>query len=388
MDQNYQSNIWKYYVYQFFSGFYLIESIGILFYLLAGISYLQLSIIEVIGLVVVVLLEIPSGTFADLIGRKYSVFIGLFLTGIGLILIAYGFSYVFFLIASFIGGIGASLISGADTALLYDSLKKLKKETQFNKVFGKGKSIFFVSVVIAAAVGSLIYVVNRPLVFYINGFIFILGAFFFLSMYEPKNHKNSFSLKKQIKHIKDSLKYTIQNKKLTWVISFSIFSGAFISIFHNMLRQPYMKSVGIDIAVFGILTSILFLSRSLVSYKTYDIEKRIRERVSLYFVVFLQSITFFAMAFINIFWAFIFVVIIYCIWSYQEVIMECYCNRHMNSKQRATLISIHNFFRSSFLAISFLFIGWIVDLTSISFSLYILSGASLLFGLILLFFRR
>jgi len=128
MLQKYEFNIWKYYIYQFFSGFYLIESIGILFYLLAGISYFQLSTIEAVGLIAVLLLEIPSGAFADLIGRKYSVFIGLFLTGIELILIAYGFNYLFFLIAAFIGGIGGSLVSGADTALLYDSLKKIKKE--------------------------------------------------------------------------------------------------------------------------------------------------------------------------------------------------------------------------------------------------------------------
>lgn len=384
MLQKYESNIWKYYIYQFFSGFYLIESIGILFYLLAGISYFQLSTIEAVGLIAVLLLEIPSGAFADLIGRKYSVFIGLFLTGIELILIAYGFNYLFFLIAAFIGGIGGSLVSGADTALLYDSLKKIKKENKFNKILGKGKSIFYISVVIATAIGSLIYTVSKTGVFYFNGLIFIIGAFFFLTMYEPRNNKNKFSLKNQLNHIIESFKYTMKHKKLIWIISFAIFSGAFISIFHNMLRQPYMQSIGINIAIFGILTSILFLARSFVSYKSYDIEKKIGEKKSLYLVVILQAIAFFLMAVVNLYLAFVFVVIIYCIWSYQEIIMEGYSNRHMTSKQRATLISIQNFFRSITLVIAFLIVGWITDLTSISYTLYILSGASLIIGLFLL----
>lgn len=383
---DFQSNIWKFYVYQFFSGFFLIESIGVLFYLLAGISYFQLSTIEALAVIVVLLLEIPSGAFADLIGRKYSVFIGLFLSGIEFILIAYGFTYIYFLLAVFIGGIGTSLISGADTALLYDSLKKLKKENEFNKILGKGKSVFFISVVIAAGIGSLIYVVNKPLVFYINGLVFIIGAFFFLFMHEP-GKREKFSLNKQLIHIKQSFSYILNHKRLLWIISFSVFSGAFISVFHNMLRQPYMKSIGIDIAAFGVLTSILFLARSLVAYKTSHIENSVGEKLSLYLVVLLQSFTFLAMAVVNIYIAFIFVVVIYCIWSYQEIIMEGYTNRHMGSKQRATLISIHNFFRTFVLAVAFLLVGWLIDLTSISFSLYLLAGLSLTAGLLLLSVR-
>ena len=68
--------------------------------------------------------------------------------------------------------------------------------------------------------------------------------------------------------------------------------------------------------------------------------------------------------------------------------MEGYSNKHINSKQRATLISIQNFFRSITLVIAFLIVGWIVDLTSISYTLYILSGTSLIIGLFLLFNKR
>jgi len=384
MKKDYESNIWKYYVYQFFSGFYLIESIGVLFLLLAGISYFQLSTIEVVGLFMILLLEIPSGAFADLIGRKISVFLGLFLTGVELILIAYGFSYTFFLIAAFIGGIGGSLISGADTALLYDSLKKIKQEKSFNKILGKGRSLFFISVVIATAIGSLIYSFNKPLVFYLNGAIFIIGAFLFLTMYEPRNHKEKFTIKKQINHIIKSFQYTINHKRLRWLVSFAIFSGAFISIFHNMLRQPYMQLINIDIKLFGILTAFLFLARSLVAYKSYSIEKRIGEKMSLYLIIFIQAIIFLLMAYVNIYIAFLFIVLIYCIWSYQEIVMEDYTNRHMTSKQRATLISIHGFFRSLFLIFAFLIVGWLIDLTSIPTSLYILSASSFTFGTILL----
>lgn len=383
-----EANIWKYYIYQFFAGFYLIESIGILFILLADISYFQLSTIQAIGLITVLMFEIPSGALADLIGRKYSISLGSILTGIDLILIAYGFNYAFFLIAAIIGGIGGSLISGADTALVYDSLKSIKKEKSFNKILGKGKSVFYLSVVIATIIGSIIFVYSKPLVFYLNGGLFIIGGLFVLTMYEKPNQNQKFTIKKQIKHIVESFKYTLNHKRLLWLISFAICSGAFISIFHNMLRQPYMKFINIDIALFGILTAILFLSRSAISYKAHSIEEKIGETNSLYLVVLFQAIIFFSMAVVNFYLAFIFVVAIYCIWSYQEIIMEVYTNKHMNSKQRATLISIQSFFRSTFLTIAFLLVGKLVDMTSLPTSMYILSGTSLVFGIGLLLLKK
>lgn len=186
---SYESNIWKFYVYQFIAGFWLISPILVIFYLANNTNFTQVGSIEAIGLLALILFEIPSGAFADLIGRKKSVFLGLIFSGIELILIGYGANYLAFMVAAFLGGIGASLISGADSSLLYDSLKKLKKENLFEKIKGKANAIMYVSVVVASLIGSLIYVKNNVLVFYLNGIIFILGGFFFSFNERTRNEK-------------------------------------------------------------------------------------------------------------------------------------------------------------------------------------------------------
>jgi len=388
MHSSYKANIWKYYFYQFFSGFFLIESIVILFYLTAGINYFQLGLINVLGYLTLVVLEIPSGSIADMLGRKNALFVGLFLVGVELVVIAAGFSIGFFLLASVIGGIGTSLISGSDTALLYDSLKTMRREKEFKRIYGKGRSLMFFSVVVATAVGSFLYALDHQLVFYINGGFFMLGACIALTMYEPRINKETFSFAKQWRHIVSSMDYVFTHPKLRWMITFSIFSGAFISVFHNMLRQPYMKEIGIDIALFGVLTASIYLLRSLVSYKAHAIEEVVGERVSLVLIVFLQSVLFFVMATFPLVYSFIFVVLIYCVWTYKEIVIEDYYNQHMTQKQRATLLSIHSFFRSIVLVISFLIVGLLIDVFSLSASLYLLSGLSLLFGSALLLRRN
>ncbi len=131
---NLESNIWKFYIYKFLSGFFLIAPILIIFYLSIKISYFQLSLIASIGVLTIMIFEIPSGAFADLIGRKISVSSGLFLVAIQYLLIGYGQTYFYFLLGAILGGIGWSLVSGADIALLYDTLKKLNKEKSFQKI--------------------------------------------------------------------------------------------------------------------------------------------------------------------------------------------------------------------------------------------------------------
>ena len=385
---SYESNIWKYYVYQFISGFWLISPILVIFYLANDTNFTQVGTIEAIGLLALILFEIPSGAFADLIGRKKSVFLGLIFSGIELILIGYGANYLAFMVAAFLGGIGASLISGADSSLLYDSLKKLKKENLFEKIKGKANAIMYVSVVVASLIGSLIYVKSNVLVFYLNGIIFILGGFFFLLMKEPEMKRNEFNLSNQIKHIKESFSNMFQNKKLLWFVFFSIISGGFLSLFHNILQQPYFEWIGFEVAIFGTLIAIIFIVRSLVSLISYKIEKKIGEKVSLYLIIILQSILFFLMGYFNALWLIIFVILIYSLWSYQEVILENYLHKHMNSNQRATLYSINSFFKSLVMIGAFILFGYIIDLTSIRFSMYVLSLSSLILGLIILLSRK
>jgi len=376
-----ESNIWKYYIYQFFAGFWLISPILVIFYLANNTNYLQLGSIESIGLLALILFEIPSGAFADIVGRKTSMFLGLLLASTELLLIGYGANYLAFMIAAFLGGIGGSLISGADTSLLYDSLKEIKKEKLFQKIKGRANAITYFSVVIASLLGSFIYAKNNALVFYINGFIFILGGLFCIMFKEPRLDSIKFNLKNQFKHIKDSFSYLFKTKKLLWFSLFSIVSGGFISLFHNILVQPYFEWLGYDIAIFGILVATIFIIRSVVSLISYSIEQKLGEKLSLYIIVVLQAIFFFVMAYLNALWLFLLVVLLYSVWSYQEIIMDNYMHQHMNSKQRATLHSISSFFKSIIMIIAFMAFGYIIDITSIAFSMYVLSFGSLILGL-------
>ncbi len=104
------------------------------FYQSNGLSMKDIMVLQAVYSVAIVILEIPSGYLADVIGRRKTLIIGAMFGTIGFTTYSLSFGFVGFLVAEIILGIGQSCISGADSAMLYDSLLEkgqVKKYTRF-----------------------------------------------------------------------------------------------------------------------------------------------------------------------------------------------------------------------------------------------------------------
>jgi len=88
----------------------------------------EIFILQSIYSISIVVFEIPSGYFADVIGRKKTILIGAWLGLIGYSIYSFTEGFWSFVFAEITLGIGQSMISGADSAMLYDSLKDDQNE--------------------------------------------------------------------------------------------------------------------------------------------------------------------------------------------------------------------------------------------------------------------
>ena len=79
------------------------------------------------------ILELPSGALADIIGRKYTNLIGFLLGSLAYLLLPFAFEFWHFLAFSFLVGLNDSFRSGSEEALLYDSYKQENKESLYIK---------------------------------------------------------------------------------------------------------------------------------------------------------------------------------------------------------------------------------------------------------------
>ncbi len=116
----------------YFARFYY--PVFTLLYLDYGLTLSQFAMLNVVWAATIVLAEVPSGAFADTLGRKRLVVLSSIVMFIEIAMIAFvptgnpTFVFIVFLINRVLSGLAMALASGADEALAYDTLKEQGKE--------------------------------------------------------------------------------------------------------------------------------------------------------------------------------------------------------------------------------------------------------------------
>jgi len=124
---------------------------------------------------VTIVLELPTGAMADLLGRKKTVLLGLLIAAISWLFISQAKSVTWLWYGYMINAVANALVSGSDSALHYDSLKELGKERSFAKFSSKAGLIFRVGMIISTLIGGQIFPYN--LAYVLVGISTLIGAF-------------------------------------------------------------------------------------------------------------------------------------------------------------------------------------------------------------------
>ena len=113
----------------------------VLFFQEHGLTITQVMILQAIYSLAVAIFEIPSGYLADRFGRKKTIVLSTILTFTGYIIFSFYNEFYSFAIAQILVGIGGSLMSGSDSALLYDTLIEEGEKKIYTKIEGKNYAI-------------------------------------------------------------------------------------------------------------------------------------------------------------------------------------------------------------------------------------------------------
>jgi len=116
MKENYESNIWKYYIFMFIASFEVTAAIYVLYMLQNELSMTLVMFLEVIFIVGTIILQIPAGAFADFYGRKKSITISILASGIAFMIYGIGSTFQVYLFASLAMSISFAFWFGASSA--------------------------------------------------------------------------------------------------------------------------------------------------------------------------------------------------------------------------------------------------------------------------------
>ncbi|MFE5818686.1 MFS transporter [Streptomyces sp. NPDC056479] len=128
------------YGYAFLDDFVLLYPVYALLFADTGLSLWQISSLFALWSITAVVLEVPSGAWADTVSRRRLLWIGPLLTAVGFALWVVVPSYWAFAAGFVLWGAGGALGSGALEALVYDELDRLGAADRYAGVMGRSRA--------------------------------------------------------------------------------------------------------------------------------------------------------------------------------------------------------------------------------------------------------
>lgn len=366
------SNIWKLYVIKGLKWFMIVMPIVVLFFQENGLNLQQVMILQGIYSFMVAVMEIPSGYLADIFGRKNTLILGSIFCFLGFLIISLSFNFWYFFSGEIILGIGSSFISGADSAILYDSLAESKKEDEYTKVEGVAYGVGNFSEAIAGICGGLLAEISLRLTWEVQVVIAALIIPFTFLLIEPKVHQEN-KLPKSFKAIWQVVKFSLlENKLLKWLIILSSSIG-FATLSLAWFAQPYFKSINMPLKYFGFAWAFLNLTTGFSSINAYRVQEILSKKSFLIFISLGISIPLFFLSKSTAILGLIMITTVYVIRGLATPVMRTYINDITPSNMRATVLSIRSFCIRVTFAIMAPLMGWIADIYTLKQSFLLLA---------------
>ena len=237
----------------------------------ASLSMAQILLLQSIFQLSIFIFEVPTGAVADRIGRKWSIMLGCMTTATGALIYTGTSSFLLFSLAEIVWGMGMTLISGAKEAFIYDALKEMGKEGKAREWYGRAATARILGLISASIPGSLMakYLgINAPLIaFAIASFAASAISF---TLHEPRE----FMKRKGTGYWKIMAKafglFRSRKGLLLSAIDFAIIGS--LIYYSTWLWQPLAMERGMDMGIFGIITTLYLIAEMLVllSFPLFD----------------------------------------------------------------------------------------------------------------------
>jgi MFS family permease len=367
MEKSLRSNITKLYLIKVAKWFMLFMPIIVLFYQENGLEMQDVFLLQGVYSVAIVLLEIPSGYLADVLGRKQTLIIGSFLGFGGFVIYSFSYGFWGFLLAEMTMGIGQSLISGADSALLYDSLKAMDRQDKYLKTEGRMVSIGNFAEAIAGILGGLLAEISLRTPFYAQTAVAFLGIPAAIMLIEPVRQRKLSKM--GFRDILAIVRYAlVENRQLKWNIIFSAVIGA-TTLTMAWFVQPYFRHVDLELSLFGVFWTLLNMTVAVASYFAYKVEYRLGQVKMILFIAILIPLLYFITSRIDMIWGIAVLFLFYLVRGVATPVLKDYINRIAESQTRATVLSVRNFLIRVLFAGIGPFLGWYTDHYTLSSAL-------------------
>lgn len=312
-----------------------------LFYRDAGVGLEEFAWLQGLWSVSILVFEVPSGMLADTLGRRTTLRLAAFSAVLEMIVFAMASDLWGFAFNRVLSGLNESLASGADSALLYDSLKVRGRAEEYKKWVGTAQFYGLVCGSLSTVLGSYIY--SWGIRYPIWATAVCMGACAVVSLFfrEPTVAAHRLTWRDEKQLLKDSLKELAGCRALLFLVSLIVVAdcGARIVLVHNSL---YYEELLIPIVWFGVVGVGVRLITSVVSKNAYRVDRKLGFFPSSALMLGLMTFGLWGMAAMIPFYGIAFVPVVTSGMYFLTLTVEGEINRRISSDRRATVLSLKN----------------------------------------------
>lgn len=329
------------------------EPIIILYYLLQHLSYTQIGILAAVTAFITLLTEIPGGMFADVKGKKSSLILSALFGLITMFILFVGNSFEIFLIAAVAYGFSGTFITGTRAALLFDTLKKLKRTVEFKKYNGRllFYSHFFNALILIPI--PFIYSINEKLPFLIGMFFFVGAIIMAYLMKEPREDTKQNYLQTFKNAVKES-----KNPNIMMFLLLIMVTASFIFIASKFI-QPMLQISGLEVIYFGIIYALMRMLTGTGGFFVHRFHK-----MGLWFGIILLAIGILGLSLGAGVIIILAILLVKFAEGYNRIYLDDKINQSIKSS-RTTILSISNFLKNLFYGILIFIFGMVADVTGV-----------------------
>ena len=349
------SGMRRFYAYKLVTEMQLTGGIWILYLKSQGLSLAEIGLAESAFHLAPVLLELPSGSFADLVGRRWSLAIGALLIALSSFMLLFADTLPLAMLALFLHGASFSFRSGADQAYLYDSLGEHK--AAFGSILGKLMGVSYIvggaTLWLGAALSEFSY--SWPIG--LAAATGLAGAWLAAGLSEGHSEAQPAEHKSVRQHAQEAVTALRVRPDLVFVL---LFSGGFWTA--NTIAFLYFQAAFSDRqlsnSAIGLVLAAAMILSALASTVAGKVEYRVRFSRQLAVLAILSG----AGIALTGFNPLLLGVAAYLLASLASGLLDplifAWYNHQVPSAQRATLISVDSWLFSLTMIVAFPLAGW------------------------------
>jgi len=273
-----QNVVTKYYLYSIFTQLRFTRIVNIIFLVqFLKFSLVQFALLQSLFLFSQFAAEIPSGILGDVFKKKRIVIMGLSILAISplmlfSILVLTKTAGFIFLVISFIAeGVGNALLSGADDALFYESIRAEGKEHNYGEIRGKMQLFTAIATGIATFLGGYFYGIGMFLPYLMQSMMIICGLGVILTV------KNTTGLPKNVQEVHTDnrlisilsvFKEMLSSSNVFFMFVFTTLIVAMVNAVFSLL-PAYVSKLGFSSSENGIIFMLFSFIGGIVATQAY-----------------------------------------------------------------------------------------------------------------------